>query len=173
MSAYLSQHNLPDILHVPGAPTDSPQVNGTTSKSLLNTSSDSNGNTSNGPQQPPPVPPRNFEKSFDDDFMGYGQRNVQSCPFILIFLTVYTFVTFYRNEPAPLPSVGTKLEGLLMDEFEEDFNPRAFETATNGLASHQSNNNALINGQLSGLNFSQSNGTTSPPPLCKYSLYVN
>jgi len=38
---------------------------------MLNTSSDSNGNTSNGPQQPPPVPPRSFEKSFDDDFMGY------------------------------------------------------------------------------------------------------
>jgi len=71
VSAYLSQHNLPDILHVPGAPADSSQVNGTTSKSLLNTSSDSNGNTSNGPQQPPPVPPRSFEKSFDDDFMGY------------------------------------------------------------------------------------------------------
>ncbi|XP_067212926.1 PTB domain-containing engulfment adapter protein 1 [Linepithema humile] len=141
VSAYLSQHNLPDILHVPGAPADSPQVNGTTSKLLLNTGSDSNGNTSNGPQQPPPVPPRNFEKSFDDDFMG--------------------------NEPAPMPSVGTKLEGLLMDEFEEDFNPRAYETAANGLATHQSNNNALINGQLSsGSNFfSQSNGTISPPPL--------
>lgn len=70
MSAYLSQHNIPDILHVPGAPTE--QVNGTISKPLLNMS-DSNGNTSNGPQQPPPVPPRNFEKSFDDDFMGYDQ----------------------------------------------------------------------------------------------------
>ncbi|EZA50710.1 hypothetical protein DMN91_000139 [Ooceraea biroi] len=142
VSAYLSQHNLPDILHVPGAPTDSPQINGTTSSKLvLNTSSDSNGNTSNGPQQPPPVPPRSFEKSFDDDFMG--------------------------SEPAPMPSVGTKLEGLLMDEFEEDFNPRAYETAANGLANHQSNNNALLNGQVSsGANFfSQSNGTTSSPPL--------
>lgn len=75
MSAYLSQHNIPDILHVPGAPTDLSQVNGTTSNSLLNISSDSNGNTSNGPQQPPPVPPRSFEKSFDDDFMGYDQRD--------------------------------------------------------------------------------------------------
>lgn len=141
VSAYLSQHNLPDILHVLGAPTDSPQVNGTVSKALLNTSSDSNGNTSNGPQQPPPVPPRSFEKSFDDDFMG--------------------------NEPMPIPSVGTKLEGLLMDEFEEDFNPRAYETAANGLANHQSNNNPLLNGQVSsGSNFfSQSNGTISPPPL--------
>ncbi|KAH0946741.1 hypothetical protein HN011_006040 [Eciton burchellii] len=143
VSVYLSQHNLPDILHVPGlAATDPSQINGTTnSKSLLNTSSDSNGNTSNGPQQPPPVPPRSFEKSFDDDFMG--------------------------SEPVPIPSVGTKLEGLLMDEFEEDFNPRAYETAANGLANHQSNNNLLLNGQMSsGPNFfSQSNGTTSPPPL--------
>lgn len=142
VSTYLSQHNLPDILHVPGASTDSSQVNGTTSKSLVNTSSDTNGNTSNGPQQPPPVPPRSFEKSFDDDFMG--------------------------NEPSPAPSVGTKLEGLLMDEFDEDdFNPRAYETAANGLANHQSNNNPLFNGQLSsGSNFfSQSNGTTSSPPL--------
>jgi len=68
-----------------------------------------------------------------------------------------------------MPSVGTKLEGLLMDEFEEDFNPRAYETAANGLANHQSNN-SLLNGQISsGSNFfSQSNGTTSPPPLRKY-----
>lgn len=68
-----------------------------------------------------------------------------------------------------MPSVGTKLEGLLMDEFEEDFNPRAYETAANGLANHQSNNNPLLNGQISaGTNFFlQSNGTTSPPPLCK------
>lgn len=141
VSTYLSQHNLPDILHVPRAPSDSPQVNGTISKTLLNTSSDSNGNTSNGPQQPPPVPPRSFEKSFDDDFMG--------------------------NEPVSTPSVGTKLEGLLMDEFEEDFNPRAYETATNGLTNHQSNSNSLLNGQVSsGSNFfSQSNGTISPPPL--------
>ncbi|XP_029175908.1 PTB domain-containing engulfment adapter protein 1-like isoform X2 [Nylanderia fulva] len=147
VSAYLSQHNLPDILHVLGTPTDSSQVNGSVSKALLNTSSDSNGNTSNGPQQPPPVPPRSFEKSFDDDFMG--------------------------NEPVPIPSVGTKLEGLLMDEFEEDFNPRAYETAANGLANHQSNNNPLLNGQVSsGLNFfSQSN--VAPPPKTKDSRRQN
>lgn len=72
-----------------------------------------------------------------------------------------------------MPSVGTKLEGLLMDEFEEDFNPRAYETAANGLANHQSNNNPLLNGQISsGSNFfSQSNGTTSPPPLRMYIIY--
>lgn len=141
VSTYLSQHNLPDIFHVPGAPSDSLQVNGTISKTLLSTNSDSNGNTSNGPQQPPPVPPRSFEKSFDDNFL--------------------------ENEPVSTPSVGTKLEGLLMDEFEEDFNPRAYETAANGLTNHQSNNNSLLNGQVSsGSNFfSQSNGTTSPPPL--------
>lgn len=61
-----------------------------------------------------------------------------------------------------------------MDEFDEDdFNPRAYETAANGLATYQSNNNPLFNGQLSsGPNlFSQSNGTTTSPPLCKYPLY--
>lgn len=75
-----------------------------------------------------------------------------------------------RSEPTPTPSVGTKLEGLLMDEFEEDFNPRAYETATaNGLTNHQSSHNNLLNGQVSSNSnfFSQSNGTTSPPPLCK------
>lgn len=85
------------------------------------------------------------------------------------------FSLLYRNEPVSTPSVGTKLEGLLMDEFEEDFNPRAYETAANGLTNHQSNNNSLLNGQASaGSNFfSQSNGTTSPPPLCKYLIYEN
>lgn len=84
-----------------------------------------------------------------------------------------TSLSSRRNEPTPMPSVGTKLEGLLMDEFEEDFNPRAYETAANGLANHQSNNNPLLNGQVSsGTNFfSQSNGTTNPPPLCKCTRY--
>ncbi|PBC27744.1 PTB domain-containing adapter protein ced-6 [Apis cerana cerana] len=141
VSAYLSQHNLPDILHVPGAINETVQVNGLGNKSSLGLNNDSNGNTSNGSQQPPPVPPRSFEKTFDDNFMG--------------------------NEPTPTPSVGTKLEGLLMDEFEEDFNPRAYESAINGLANHQTNHNNLLNSQVSSNSnfFSQSNGTTSPPPL--------
>ncbi|CAD1472729.1 unnamed protein product, partial [Heterotrigona itama] len=137
VSAYLSQHNLPDILHVPGATNDTVQVNGLGSKSSLGIN-DSNGNTSNGSQQPPPVPPRSFEKTFDDNFMG-------------------------RSETTPTPSVGTKLEGLLMDEFEEDFNPRAYESTANGLTNH----NNLLNGQVSSNSnfFSQTNGTTSPPLL--------
>ncbi|XP_043498506.1 PTB domain-containing engulfment adapter protein 1-like [Polistes fuscatus] len=143
VSTYLLQHDLPDILHVPGAPSESPQVNGTNNNKspLIGINNDSNGNTSNGPQQPPPVPPRSFEKSFDDDFMG--------------------------SEATPTPVVGTKLEGLLMDEFEEDFNPRAYETAANGLANLPTNNNSLLNGQLSSNSniFAQSNGTASPPPL--------
>ncbi|XP_060827375.1 PTB domain-containing engulfment adapter protein 1-like [Bombus pascuorum] len=141
VSAYLSQHDLPDILHVPGAINETTQVNGLANKSSLGNINDSNGNTSNGSQQPPPVPPRSFEKTFDDNFIG--------------------------SEPTPTPSVGTKLEGLLMDEFEEDFNPRAYETAANGLTNHQSSHNSLLNGQVSSNSnfFSQSNGTTSPPPL--------
>lgn len=139
VSAYLSQHNLPDILHVPGATNETAQVNGSTGKSCVGISNDSNGNTSNGSPQPPPVPPRSFEKSFDDNFMG--------------------------SESASTPSVGTKLEGLLMDEFEEDFNPRAYESAVNGLTNHQTNHNSVLNGQVSSSTFSQSNGSTSPPPL--------
>lgn len=140
VAAYLSQHNLPDILHVPGSSSEATQMNGTSGKSSSGTDNDSNGNTSNGSQQPPPVPPRSFEKSFDDDFMG---------------------------ESTPTPSVGTKLEGLLMDEFEEDFNPRAYETAANGLANYQTNHNPPLNGQVSSSTnfFSQTNGTTNPPPL--------
>lgn len=136
--------------------------------------SDSNGNTSNGPQQPPPVPPRSFEKTFDDDFMGYDWYDYKFNNSLAI-LSDLTLFSLHRNEPAPIPSVGTKLEGLLMDEFEEDFNPRAYETAANGLANHQSNNNSLLNGQVSsGSNFfSQSNGTTSPPPLRKYAISKN
>ncbi|XP_076182635.1 PTB domain-containing engulfment adapter protein 1 isoform X2 [Ptiloglossa arizonensis] len=141
VSAYLSQHNLPDILHVPGASNETAQVNGTSNKPAIGMNSDSNGNTPNGSQQPPPVPPRSFEKTFDDNFMA--------------------------SEPVPKPTVGTKLEGLLMDEFEEDFNPRAFESAVNGIANHQTNHSSLLNGQISTNSnfFSQSNGTTSPPPL--------
>ncbi|XP_048513848.1 PTB domain-containing engulfment adapter protein 1-like [Athalia rosae] len=154
VSSYLSQHNLPDILHVPSAPvvpdscsssftdTSKPRLNGSFSKSSSSASSDSNGNTSNGVQQPPPVPPRSFEKNFDDDFI---------------------------SGELPAPTVGTKLEGLLMDEFEEDFNPRAHEGLTNGTANnHRSNNNPLSDGpQISPaqLFFPQANGVAGSPPL--------
>lgn len=49
--------------------TDVSRVNGSPEKFILNSSNDTNGNASNGAQQPPPVPPRSFEKSFDDDFI--------------------------------------------------------------------------------------------------------
>lgn len=79
------------------------------------------------------------------------------------------------SEPTPAPSVGTKLEGLLMDEFEEDFNPRAYETASNGTMNHQTNHNSLLNGQISPSSnfFSQSNGITSPPPLRKLTAQLS
>lgn len=167
MSAYLSQHNLPDILHVPGASNETAQVNGTSNKPAIGMNSDSNGNTPNGSQQPPPVPPRSFEKTFDDNFMAYVARTLM---FLEIFHGYLITESFYKNrsEPVPKPTVGTKLEGLLMDEFEEDFNPRAFESAVNGIANHQTNHSSLLNGQISTNSnfFSQSNGTTSPPPLC-------
>uniref|UniRef100_A0A224XPC1 Putative cell death protein 6 n=2 Tax=Panstrongylus TaxID=65342 RepID=A0A224XPC1_9HEMI len=49
-----------------------------------------------------------------------------------------------------IPSVGTKLEGLLLDELDDDFNPRAYETQTNNV--QKSQQNLLLN----------NNG---PPPL--------
>ncbi|XP_014214277.1 PTB domain-containing engulfment adapter protein 1 [Copidosoma floridanum] len=151
ISSYLAQHDIPDILHVPDqslAPSSStgkesiPRVNGSAGKLFINSSADTNGNSSNGTQLPPPVPPRSFEKSFDDNFMG----SESSSP---------------RNSTS-----GTKTEGLLIDEFdEEDFNPRAFETCFNGISNHLSNNN-LSNGQITaGAIFTQTNGINSPPLL--------
>ena len=80
IGAYLAQHDIPDILHVPETSSSSssttstkdsiPRVNGSAGKLFINSTADSNGNSSNGGQQPPPVPPRSFEKSFDDNFMG-------------------------------------------------------------------------------------------------------
>jgi len=58
--------------------------------------------------------------------------------------------------PPFLPSVGTKLEGLLLDELEEDFNPRAYEQMTGNI----NNNGSLTSSNL--------NGSASSPPLCEY-----
>jgi hypothetical protein len=52
------------------------------------------------------------------------------------------------------PSVGTKLEGLLLDELEEDFNPRAYERMSSSINDSGS--------------LSLSNGSVSSPPLCEY-----
>uniref|UniRef100_A0A4P6D847 Putative cell death protein 6 rhodnius neglectus n=1 Tax=Rhodnius prolixus TaxID=13249 RepID=A0A4P6D847_RHOPR len=49
-----------------------------------------------------------------------------------------------------VPAVGTKLEGLLLDELDDDFNPRAYETQANNV--QKSQQNLLLN----------NNG---PPPL--------
>lgn len=53
------------------------------------------------------------------------------------------------------PSVGTKLEGLLLDDLEDDFNPRAFEP--------QPNNRVITNNLSSGL----FNGNSTSPPSCE------
>ncbi|KAJ8687352.1 hypothetical protein QAD02_023146 [Eretmocerus hayati] len=152
ISSYLKQHELPDILHVPDNSNSSttsgtikessiPRVNGNAGKLFINSSADTNGNASNGAQQPPPVPPRSFEKTFDDDFMGSEPTSPQNS------------------------STESKPEGLLIDDFDEDdFNPRAFETSSNGITNNLANNN-LSNGQITaGVIFTQTNGT-NPPPL--------
>jgi hypothetical protein len=58
--------------------------------------------------------------------------------------------------PAVQPSVGTKLEGLLLDELEEDFNPRAYEQMPSNI-----NNSSSVT-------LSNSNGSVPSPPLCEY-----
>ncbi|XP_058794202.1 PTB domain-containing engulfment adapter protein 1-like isoform X2 [Phymastichus coffea] len=152
IGAYLTQHDIPDILYVPDTSSSSavstaakdsiPRVNGSASKLFINSAADTNGNASNGTQQPPPVPPRSFEKSFDDNFMGSESPSPQNL------------------------STDSKGEGLLIDEFDEDdFNPRAFENTSNGISNHLSNNNST-NGQITaGAIFTQTNGINSPPLL--------
>ncbi|XP_011301628.1 PTB domain-containing engulfment adapter protein 1 [Fopius arisanus] len=137
VQSYLAHHNLPDILHVSVSSESPPEGGARLNGNAKLGKSDTNGNTSNGGQQPPPVPPRSFDKSFDDDFM---------------------------DKQVPTPVVGTKLEGLLMDEFEEeeeDFNPRAYETASNGFSL---NSCSIANGEATSP-FASTNGTSTSPPL--------
>nr|CAD7195843.1 unnamed protein product [Timema douglasi] len=130
---YLSRHGIPDLLHVavssaPSSPdshsTHSSKENGTSN--LLNLSP-TNISSNGFMAQPPPVPPRAFEASKpfgEDDFLS-------------------------DMIPSSQPTVGTKLEGLLLDELEDDFNPRACEGNSVGVA---------------GI-FPASNGSASSPPL--------
>nr|CAD7263474.1 unnamed protein product [Timema shepardi] len=130
---YLSRHGIPDLLHVavssaPSSPdshsTHSSKENGTSN--LLNLSP-TNISSNGFMAQPPPVPPRAFEASKpfgEDDFLS-------------------------DMIPSSQPTVGTKLEGLLLDELEDDFNPRACEGNSAGVA---------------GI-FPASNGSASSPPL--------
>ncbi|XP_067003317.2 PTB domain-containing engulfment adapter protein 1 [Anabrus simplex] len=156
---YMARNGIQDLLEVPSTVTSSNTTSNSQSSpessytsDILNSShttsqgSKENGNllnlsggsvaSSNGfssppstQSQPPPVPPRAFEASNkpfgDDDFM------------------------------SEVPAVGTKLEGLLLDELEEDddFNPRAYEPSPG-------------NGAASSALFAGTNGSaSSPPPL--------
>lgn len=107
---------------------------------LLNLSTGSSNGISSPPitaslGQPPPVPPRAFEASS-------GNKPFGENSFISDLLS------------SAQPSVGTKLEGLLLDELEEDFNPRAYERMSSSINDSGS--------------LSLSNGSVSSPPLCKY-----
>ncbi|XP_046682844.1 PTB domain-containing engulfment adapter protein 1 isoform X2 [Homalodisca vitripennis] len=134
---YCRHNNISDITEVRSSfnsnvtnhtPPNGTQANGTNgSMLLLNLSIPSlNNGTSSAA---PPVPPRFFQsKPFTDtDLIG----DINSGP-----------------------TVGTKLEGLLMDELEEDFNPRACENLAN-------NSQCIINNNGNILPPSPS----SPPPL--------
>ncbi len=63
------------------------------------------------------------------------------------------FQKYFRRKQSPDPSVGTRLEGLLLDELDDDFNPRAYEQSV----SDQKSQSSPVN-------------NTSPvtPPMCKY-----
>lgn len=104
-----------------------PSTNGTQnhgSMLLLNLSSTNLNNGSNS--APPPVPPRAFENK------PFGDGDILS--------------------DINTPAVGTKLEGLLIEELEDDFNPRAYEN-------NSSTQNFIAN------NGNSSSNTSSPPPL--------
>lgn len=149
---YMSQNGITDILSI----SNNSSSSGTTtspSSNEFNYSSDNtqsgdnkeNGNLLNlstgssngissplstsGIAQPPPIPPRASSSG----------REFRENDFMLL--------------PSFLPSVGTKLEGLLLDELEEDFNPRAYEQMTSNI-----NNNGSVTS-------SNSNGSASSPPL--------
>ncbi|XP_021933552.1 PTB domain-containing engulfment adapter protein 1 isoform X2 [Zootermopsis nevadensis] len=152
---YMSQNGITDLLSV-GSSSSSSGTTTSPSSNEFNYSSDNihsgqnkeNGNllnlstgSSNGISsppiaaslaQPPPVPPRAFEASS-------GSKSFGDNSFISDMLS------------SAQPSVGTKLEGLLLDELEEDFNPRAYERMSS---------NINDSGSLS-----LSNGSISSPPL--------
>lgn len=71
------------------------------------------------------------------------------------------FVPYFLAPPVPprhfenLPTVGTKLEGLLLNEFDQvedddDFDPRSYENNSNSSP------------------ITTTNGTTNSPPLCRF-----
>ncbi|CAH0381687.1 unnamed protein product [Bemisia tabaci] len=87
-----------------------------------------NFNDSNNQTSPPPVPPRAFQNQPFEQNDLISNNNFE-------------------------PAVGTKLEGLLLDELDDDFNPRAYETVGDSSAA-QNQTGFTSNGNLH-----------SPPPL--------
>ncbi|GFG38739.1 hypothetical protein Cfor_02770, partial [Coptotermes formosanus] len=122
---YMSQNGITDLLSIGNNLSSS----GTTTSPSSNEFNYSSDNTQSGDSKPPPIPPRASSSG----------REFRETDFTLL--------------PSFLPSVGTKLEGLLLDELEEDFNPRAYEQMTSNI-----NNNGS-------LPLSNSNGSASSPPL--------
>ncbi|PNF29250.1 PTB domain-containing engulfment adapter protein 1 [Cryptotermes secundus] len=155
---YMSRNGITDLLSIDSSSsssgtTTSPSSNDSNYSSdnihsgqnkengnLLNLSTGSSNGISTPPfsaslAQPPPVPPRAFE-------VGSGSKPFGESDFIGDMLS-----------SSAQPSVGTKLEGLLLDELEEDFNPRAYEQMPSNINSSGS------------VTLSSSNGSVSSPPL--------
>lgn len=123
------------------ASDDGTRLNNNNGK-LLTEKNDTNGNLPNGSQQePPPVPPRSFEKNFDDNFI--NNRPIGSTRVV-------------ENKPDNQISI---------DEFDEDFNPRAYETAANGF-----HHNNILNGKSTSP-FPTINESLTPP-LCKFKFLI-
>lgn len=103
----------------------SPSTNGNSSSgSKKKRGNINNGSTMTGPASPPPppVPPRQGPCS-----SSVGASSGLSSP------NKHSNTSFGEGESMSdfnltVPIVGTKLEGLLLDELEEDFNPRAYES---------------------------------------------
>ncbi|KAK3927750.1 PTB domain-containing adapter protein ced-6, partial [Frankliniella fusca] len=112
--------------------SSSPSTNGLNSSNSSTSPPVRSGLQSPLSQVPPAIPPRSGE----NNFMMYISRPSQA--------------------GASSPSVGTKLEGLLLDEMDEDFNPRAEENSTSLASSSASVTSSTAH-------LAMSNGVSSAP----------
>lgn len=147
LDAYLRRNDIKNILEIPQLNNDTEnkdatnngtsngQTNGTTTPPtdrLLELSINTNENNNMNGSSLPPVPPRRIIDLMSD------------------------------NLPTTTPAVGTRLEGLLLNEFEndQDFDPRGFE---NGLNHHTNNSINTTNGN-SFNNTVNNTPLLAPPP---------
>ncbi|XP_075219227.1 PTB domain-containing adapter protein ced-6 isoform X2 [Lycorma delicatula] len=160
---YMKNNSITNLLEVntseSGSPTaspateplySSPSTNGSSSSGQKKRGATSNNSTTSPVSPPPPVPPRQGNAAT------IGTGSLQS-PNALMGRAFSTEGELISDLTVNRPSVGTKLEGLLMDELEEDFNPRAYESSTQPETSH-----LTLHSQVQNYN---GNPVTTPPLL--------